>query len=312
MKDSFADALGSRFWATDPDGSAVEFFRLSLPFSSGTAAEARLVARASRLSTFSHPGFAPIRRIERVPGAADQLAIVSTAVPGVRLSDLLRRGAEKGITPSPGVVRNLGRQIVRAMADFHRAFPDLAHGALGPERVVVGPDGRAVIVEYVLAPALELLGMNRVAFWRTFRIAVPPSAGAVRFDQVTDVVQLGMVMLALVLGRPIGRDEYPCEESSHPSRTAPRRLSNSSLLDRRPCGRGCCARASPKSGRRSARRSRPPPPSKRSSRTSLATSRCHRQWSPTSSPSSRTPAVPRRCCPRHAIRCSISVLGEHP
>ncbi len=211
MKDSFADALGSRFWATDPDGSAVEFFRLSLPFSSGTAAEARRVARARRLSTFSPPGFAPIRRIERVPGAADQLAIVSTAVPGVRLSDLLRRGAEKGITPSPGVVRNLGRQIVRAMADFHRAFPDLAHGALGPERVVVGPDGRAVIVEYVLAPALELLGMNRVAFWRTFRIAVPPSAGAVRFDQVTDVVQLGMVMLALVLGRPIGRDEYPCE-----------------------------------------------------------------------------------------------------
>jgi hypothetical protein len=53
--------------------------------------------------------------------------------------------------------------------------------------------------------------MGRAAVWSAFQIPVPFGAGAARFDQVTDVVQLGMLTLALVLGRPIGREEYPHE-----------------------------------------------------------------------------------------------------
>jgi len=210
-KDWFADALGRRHRATDPDGSAVEVFCLCPEVSVTATSEAAMVARADRLSSFVHAGFASIRRVERVSGSPNQCRIISTVVPGIRLSELLRLGNERGVAPSPGAVRSLGRQVVHAMADFHRAFPDLAHGALGPERVIVGPDGRAVIVEPVLAPVLESLRMGRAALWSAFQIPVPFGAGAARFDQVTDVVQLGMLTLALVLGRPIGREEYPHE-----------------------------------------------------------------------------------------------------
>lgn len=210
-KDSFADALGSRHRATDPDGSAVEVFRLCPEASAAATTEAALTARANRLAAFVHPGFASIRRVERVPGAANEIRIVTAAVPGIRLSELLRRGAERGVRPSAGAVRNLARQVLHAMADFHRAFPDLAHGTLGPERIVIDPEGRAVIVEHLLAPALEPLRMGRTALWNAFRIPVPSAAGAVRFDQVSDVVQLGMLTLALTLGRPIGGEEYPHE-----------------------------------------------------------------------------------------------------
>lgn len=210
-KDWFADALGRRHRATDPDGSAVEIFRLCPELAAAAVAEAALNARANRLSAFVHPGFAAIRRVERVPGTTDQFRIISTAVPGTRLSELLRRGHQRGVAPSPGAVRNLARQIAHAIADLHRAFPDLAHGTIAPERVVVCPDGRAVIVEHLLAPVLEPLRMGRAAVWTAFQLPVPFGAGAARFDQVTDVVQLGMLTLALVLGRPIEREEYPHE-----------------------------------------------------------------------------------------------------
>ncbi len=210
-KDWFADALGQRHRATDPDGLAVDVFRLNPELSAAATAESAVTARADRLSAFGHPGFASIRRVERVPNATNQLTIVSAAIPGIRLSELLRRGHERGVKPSPGCIRNLTRQIVQAMADFHRGFPDLAHGTLGPERVIVSPDGRAVIVEHLLAPVLGPLRMGRAALWTAFQIPVPSGAGTARFDQVTDVVQLGMLTLALVLGRPIGREEYPHE-----------------------------------------------------------------------------------------------------
>lgn len=210
-KDLFADPLGRRHWATDPDGSAVEVFRLCPALAAAATTESAMTARVARLSAFVHPGFAAIRRVERVPGTTDQFRIISTAVPGIRLSDLLRRGNQRGVAPGPGAVRNLARQIAHAMADFHRAFPDLAHGALAPERVIVGPDGRAVIVEHLLAPVLDPLRMGRAAVWTAFQIPVPFGAGAARFDQVTDVVQLGMLALAIVVGRPIEREEYPHE-----------------------------------------------------------------------------------------------------
>jgi hypothetical protein len=204
--DSFVDALGRRCRATDADGGAIEIFRLCPEVSGIATTEAALVERANRLAAFAHPGFASVRRVERAAGV---LAVVSTAVPGIRLSDILRHASEKGIVPSPGAVRSLMWQVSSTMADFHHHAPDLAHGALGPERIVVGPDGRVTIAEHLLAPVLEQLRMGRTSLWSAFQVPVPPGAGGARFDQMTDVLQLGMLALALVLGRPIGRDEYP-------------------------------------------------------------------------------------------------------
>src|SRR6185436_13561935 len=86
---------------------------------------------------------------------------------------------------------------------------DVAHGLLAPERLIVTPNARLVIVEHVLGAAIEQLQFGRERLWQDFRVAMPPSAGLPRFDHRADVTGLGMVALALILGRPVEADEYP-------------------------------------------------------------------------------------------------------
>src|SRR5205807_8230125 len=86
---------------------------------------------------------------------------------------------------------------------------DVAHGALSPERLVITPKGRVVIVEHVMGAALEQLRYSHEQYWRELHVALPRSAGLPRFDHRADVLQLGLIALALVLGRPLQDDEYP-------------------------------------------------------------------------------------------------------
>src|SRR4029453_14892587 len=83
------------------------------------------------------------------------------------------------------------------------------HGRLAPGRLVVTPPARLVIVEHVLAAAVDQLQFSRDRLWQEFRIAMPPSAGVPRFDHRADVTGLGLVALALVLGRPLRAEEFP-------------------------------------------------------------------------------------------------------
>ncbi len=85
----------------------------------------------------------------------------------------------------------------------------MAHGLIAPERLVVTPHARLVIVEHVLAAAVEQLQFGRDRLWQEFRISMPPSAGLPRFDHRADVMGMGLVALALVLGRPIEAHEFP-------------------------------------------------------------------------------------------------------
>src|SRR5439155_26077007 len=103
----------------------------------------------------------------------------------------------------------LVRQLVPAVAILHETARDASHGALGPERLVVTPTGRLVIVEYVLGSALEQLLFTRERYWTELRIALPRVAGLPRFDHLTDVTQVGVTALSLILGRTLRDDEYP-------------------------------------------------------------------------------------------------------
>jgi hypothetical protein len=206
---AFVDGIGRRVTSSDASGEAVETLRLCRELSEAVSTEAALIERAGRLATFTHPAFAPVRRVERVFSPFGGLAVVSAAVPGVRLSEVLTNAHRMGVPPDFDAVASLLAQIAGALADFHRRGRDLAHGAIGPERIVVGPGGRAVIVEHVLAPVLEHLQMARTPLWVQFRVPVPAVAGTTRFDQMTDVLQLGVLALALVAGRPIRREEFP-------------------------------------------------------------------------------------------------------
>jgi hypothetical protein len=205
----FEDGIGRRWRSFDPADGEIETLLLCPALAEAESTEAALIERAAQLATFSHPAFVPVRRIERAAGTVSTLAIVSAAVPGMRLSEVLRNAQARQVPPDLDAACFILAQVVTALADLHRHSRDLSHGAIGPERIVIGQDGRAVIVESVLAPMLEQLQLSRTPLWTEFRVPVPPVAGTVRFDQVTDVMQLGVLALALVLGRPVRRDEYP-------------------------------------------------------------------------------------------------------
>ncbi len=205
----FEDGIGRRWRSFEPAGGEIETLLLCPALAEAASTETALIERAARLAAFSHPAFAPVRRIERPTGTAPTLAIVSAAVPGMRLSEVLRDAQARQVPPDLDAACVILAQVATALADLHRFSRDLSHGAIGPERIVIGPDGRAVIVESVLAPMFEQLELARTPLWAEFRVPVPPVAGTARFDQVGDVMQLGVLALALVLGRPVRRDEYP-------------------------------------------------------------------------------------------------------
>jgi hypothetical protein len=206
---SFEDGIGRRWRSFDPAGGEIETLLLCPALAEAASTETALIGRAARLAAFSHPAFAPVRRIERAAGKTSTLAIVSAAVPGMRLSEVLRKAQARQVPPDIDAACVILAQVATALADLHRFSRDLSHGAIGPERIVIGQDGRAVIVESVLAPMLEQLELARTRLWAEFRVPVPPVAGTARFDQVGDVMQLGVLALALLLGRPVRRDEYP-------------------------------------------------------------------------------------------------------
>ena len=67
-----------------------------------------------------------------------------------------------------------------------------------------------MIVDHGLGVALMRMNLPRKKLWEQFRIASPATNRAV-FDEKMDVVQIGLVALALLLGRPLADDEYPAQ-----------------------------------------------------------------------------------------------------
>src|SRR5207244_11931841 len=60
---------------------------------------------------------------------------------------------------------------------------------------------------------IDELHYSRDRYWSELRIAMPPSpTGSMpRFDQRTDVTQVGIVSLSLILGRLLTDEEYPTQ-----------------------------------------------------------------------------------------------------
>src|SRR5262249_30270460 len=85
----------------------------------------------------------------------------------------------------------------------------IAHAALTPDRVILAPNGRLVIVEHVLGSAFERLGLT-VRAMQDLGLAVPGDGPALaRLDQQSDVIQLAWITLSLLLGRRITPSEHP-------------------------------------------------------------------------------------------------------
>jgi len=175
----FSDGLGDRIVAVDAaTGDLLQILRVRPQLLAVPSFEFALRERAARLANFRHAYYARVRRIDRHPSG---LAIVSDHVEGVRLSDMLRVSEERGLRLDLNAALCLLRQLVPSVALLHENARDVAHGLIAPERLIVTPRARLVVVEHVLGSAVEQLQFNRERLWQDLRVALPSSVGAARF-----------------------------------------------------------------------------------------------------------------------------------
>jgi hypothetical protein len=206
----FQDGLGERRRISDVSGAdTIEQLCLRGELTAIPSLEFALRERASRLANFRHVYYGRVRSVDRLTDPASTLAVVSDSIKGVRLANLLAASERRPMTLDISASVHLIRQLVAAVAMLHENARDVAHGAIGPERIIVTPNARIVVVEYVLGAALEQLHFSQERYWRELRIALPSAPGLPRFDHRADVTQVGVVALSLVLGRLLHEDEYP-------------------------------------------------------------------------------------------------------
>lgn len=206
---AFRDGLGERRSIKDAAGASLEALCLRRELAAVPSFEFALRERVTRLANFHHAYYGRVRSADRSPEFDQALTIVSETTPGIRLSALLDTSHELRLPIELDVALYLIRQLVPAVAILHETARDASHGAIAPERLIVTPNGRLVIVEYVLGSALEQLLFTRERYWTELRVALPRVAGLPRFDHLADVTQIGIVALSLILGRTLRDDEYP-------------------------------------------------------------------------------------------------------
>lgn len=197
------DPLGDRMLTFDNStASSLELLRFKKEFSSAAGFETALRRRVDDFSRLRHPSIAPVRGIEWLNNG-EALALVSINTGGRRLSEILRdaHGAAFAF--------ELVRQIAPALVAIQNTGKNLAHGALTPERIVVTREGRLVVVEHVLAGAIEALRWSPAQIRMDLGLAVPMDANPVKFDARLDVIQLAFVALSLLLGRRLEAADYP-------------------------------------------------------------------------------------------------------
>lgn len=205
----FADGLGERMVAADgATGELLQILRLRPALTAVPSFEFAVRERTARLTNFRHAYYARVRRVDRLQGTGT-LALVSDHVEGTRLSEILRVAHARRLQLDTNAALCLIRQLVPAVALLHENARDASHGLIAPERLIVTPHARLVIVEHVAGSAIEQLQFGRERLWQELRVAVPSSAGVARFDHRADVNGIGITALSLVLGRPIGADEFP-------------------------------------------------------------------------------------------------------
>ena len=108
------------------------------------------------------------------------------------------------------------RQLTAAIARLHAFGDDITHGCIGPERLLLTEDGRLVITDYIVGPALETMDWPREKFWYESRIVLPATGEPAVFDRQTDVMQIGLLTLALLESRMVYVERrYPLPLAVH-------------------------------------------------------------------------------------------------
>jgi hypothetical protein len=196
----FSDWLGDRFIDFDLESAtSLERLQFRREFSDSAVFEAELCERVEQLHALQHPSLSAVRSVVRVPGKG--LVLESEHTAGRRLSELLPE--ELGST----LALDLVRQLTPVLVVLKNAGEQVAHCAIGAERVVVTREGRLVLVEHVLGSALAAMQIHP-SKWRTL-YGLPADRGVVALDDRGDLIQLGFLALSVLLARRLNPLDYP-------------------------------------------------------------------------------------------------------
>ena len=202
---SLEDGLGLRRIETD-GRTNTEVLEFAPALALLPVVEEAIRGRASRYADLDMRLFAPVKRIER---EGPSLRIVSETPGGVRLSHLLAHLQSTGEVVPTAAILKLSSLVISAVAALHSWPGGLTHGAINPAHVLLTNDGRIRLTDCVFGAGLEELQRNREELWKDFGLAMPTVASLARFDQNADVTQMGALILAIVLHRPLRITEYP-------------------------------------------------------------------------------------------------------
>jgi hypothetical protein len=209
----FRDRLGDRVVLPQKSGVLLEYLYFVDPLAGAPFFAQALKERVARLSTFSHASYCRVRRVQRGEESGSPVALVSVHVPGHRLTEVLNAAAWADIRPSVSAVLAAARQAMASIALLHDFAPDAFHGAIGPDRLILTGEGRIVVAEHVLGTvmtqAAEAWGAGRL--WRELGVATMTDTALAQDGRRHDVVQVGLLVLSLLLGRTIAAHEYPDE-----------------------------------------------------------------------------------------------------
>jgi len=201
---TFDDGFGRRQQVVNGTKDPVQVLMLKREHLAVPGFEAAVRERIDQVARFPHDSFIRIRGLARLAKADNGLALVSEAMDGMRLSQLLESNPPRPLDAG-GALTIVG-QLLDALFAFHATVKD-CHGTIAPERLLLKADGRLVVTDHVFGSAVPKLSLSAEAYWQQLQIALPPGAAPV-FDAKADVFQIGSVALALLVGRPLGAG-YP-------------------------------------------------------------------------------------------------------
>ncbi len=205
----FADGFGRRVVrVTRGDGPPVELLLVDSVLATHAGFAAALRERVAHLHGRRLTSYARVHGLDGDDGTGG-LGIISEHVRGWRLADVLDVAESENLTFDIGVVMLLLRQLLPTAALLGTQRRDTASGALGPEHLLLTPQARLVLTDYVLGAAIDALEWPADRLWRTLRVATPPTMEGQMVSPRGDVVQVGLTVLSLIIGRRLRDDEFP-------------------------------------------------------------------------------------------------------
>ena len=138
----FVDGFGERRVIVDARGERLDVLRLNTTLSAVPHSRRRFASGPTGLpDSVTNPIRACARsRIDRPTGT---LLVISDHVRGARLSTLLACAEKRAVPVEIPAIGCLIRQLVHAAAAWREQMPDAVHGAIGPDRIMITPEGPA-------------------------------------------------------------------------------------------------------------------------------------------------------------------------